>query len=240
MEQIILQAEERSVIGKEKCKKIRRDNFIPAIVYGKDIKSKNVQVNGKDFNKILTTQSGRNVIINLKIKTKSKEDDYTVMIADLQRDVFQKSILHVDFHKISLQDKVIVAVPIKLTGEAAGTKEGGMLDQVLWEIEVESFPLNIPKQIEANVSHLNIGDNIFVKELVPPENVVIKANPEDIVAVVHAPRAEEVPVVAAVPEGEEAAAAAVATTAAVPAPGAAKAEPEVIKKGKEVSPEEES
>lgn len=229
MEQLLLKAELREEKGKEKSKKLRFKDEIPCIVYGKGIDNITAKVLEKELQKALKTHAGANVIINLDIEG-YKEKELTVMISEIQRDVFQKKILHIDFHKISLDETVEVAIPVKLIGESLGVKEGGVLDHVLWEVDIEALPMQIPKEVELDISALAIGDSLHVRDIKFPEGVMPKAGADEVVVIIHAPKAEEVaaPVAA---EGEEGAAA----PPAVPAAGAeakTAAEPEVIKKGK--------
>lgn len=234
MEQVLLKAGKREEKGKEKCKKIRVKGNVPAIVYGKSVDSMPIAVTEKDFTKVLKTESGQNVIINLQID-ENKDKDFLVMVSEIQRDVFQKKILHVDFHKISLDEKVTVSIPVKLIGESLGVKEGGVLDHVLWQIEIETLPMQIPEHVEADISELKIGDSLHVKDIKFPEGVTTTAELEDAVVIIHHPKAEEVAAPVAAVEGEAEAVPAVAAAAAVAAPEAKAAGgggPEIIKKGK--------
>lgn len=234
MEQLLLKAELREEKGKEKSKKIRFSGNVPGIVYGRGMDNVMVRIPEIEVSKALKTHAGANVVINLNIDG-YKDKEVTVMISEIQRDVFQKKILHVDFHKISLDEKVEVSVPVKLIGDAIGVKEGGVLDHVMWEVEIEALPMQIPKEVELDISALAIGDSLHIKDIKFPEGVVSKADPEDSVVIIHAPKAEEVAEAAPAVEGEagaEGAPAAAATTTAPAAEVKTAAQPEVIKKGK--------
>ena len=233
MEQLLLKAELREGKGKEKSKKVRFAGEVPAVVYGRGMDNVTVRLPEIDIAKALKTDAGANVIINLNING-YKEKDVTVMISEIQRDVFQKKIIHVDFHKISLDEKVEVSVPVKLIGDAIGVKDGGVLDHVMWEIEIESLPMQIPQELELDISALAIGDSLQVKDIKFPEGVAPKADLEEAVVIIHHPKAEEAAAVAAPVEGEAPAEGA-APAAAAAAPAAevkTAAQPEVIKKGK--------
>lgn len=216
MRQTPLDVRKRIKGGKEFCKKIRRSGWIPGVLYGKGIKPILLEVDERQIEKILSSEFGQNVILNLKVAVNGFSESYLAMIADIQRDIFQKSMLHIDFHRISLDEMVRVRVPVELAGEVAGVKDGGTLEHVLWEVEVEALPLNLPEHIEVDISSLGIGSSFHVKDIVLPDGVKILGDLEEVVAILHPPKVVVV---------EEAA----------PAPAAPvrAAEPEVIKKGKE-------
>ncbi|MFH1454351.1 MAG: 50S ribosomal protein L25 [Armatimonadota bacterium] len=232
MQQLLLKVEKREGTGKEKSAKIRQNAEVPGVIYGKGFENLLVKIPERELARALKTGSGMNVIINLEIDGKL-DKDFLVMVSELQRDVFQKSILHVDFHKISLDQKVYVSVPVKLTGECPGVKEGGVVDHLLWQIDIEALPLKIPESIEADISGLAIGDALYIKDIKFPEGVEPKVEAEEAIVIIHAPKAEEVAVPAegeAIEgaEGEVAAAPVAATEEEKPKAS----EPEVIKKGK--------
>lgn len=232
MEQLLLKAELREEKGKEKSKKIRFFGNIPGIVYGRGMDNVMVKIPEIEVSKALKTHAGANIVINLNIDG-YKDKEVTVMISEIQRDVFQKKILHVDFHKISLDEKVEVSVPVKLIGDAIGIKEGGVLDHVMWEVEIEALPMQIPKELELDISAMAIGDSLQVKDIKFPEGVTPKADLDEAVVIIHHPKAEEVAAVAAPVEGEAGAEGAPAAVAAAPAAEVkTSVQPEIIKKGK--------
>lgn len=218
MKQVTLEANIREKKGKEYCKSQRRKGYIPAILYGRQSPSQMIEVPEKDFRKAISTHSGQNIIIELQMKGNGKGAQLA-MVADVQKDPLGTRILHVDFNKISLDTKVTVEVPVHIQGEPKGVKRGGILDHVLWSLEVESLPLSIPDEIVVNVAGLDFDESITIKDIVPPEGVAFLGEPDAVIAIVHPPRTvEEV-----TPAEEEAAAIAPAGTT----------QPEVIKKGKE-------
>ena len=165
-----------------------------------------------------------NVVINLRIKNdKDKKDRlHSCLIKQIQYHPVREDIIHVDFNEISLTEEIKVNVPVAAKGEPIGVKqEGGSLEHILWEIEVECLPMNIPQEIEVEVSKLNMNDSIHVKDIKFPAGVKVLTDPEAVVLSVVAPIKEEeiAPVEGA--EGEEL------------------QEPEVIKEKKEVLAEGE-
>jgi len=215
MKQVTLETTIREGIGKEHCKKLRQNALIPAVLYGKDTSPVTLTVPEREFKKILA--SGSNVLIELKIDQNGGAS-HLAMVTEIQKDPLGKKIHHVDFHKVSLDTKVSATIPIHIVGEPAGVKSGGgVLEHMLWEIDIETLPLSIPNNITVNVAHLGIDDSITVKDLNLPEIITVLNDPGEVIAIVHAPRTSEAA------EGEAA--------AGVVSPSAST--PEIIKKGKE-------
>ncbi|MCX5694384.1 MAG: 50S ribosomal protein L25 [Candidatus Omnitrophica bacterium] len=216
MEEILLEAELREGKGRAKAKDLRDSGYLPAVVYfhGKDAVS--VKVSRGALLKLVHQHRLESVIINLKIKDDKKAKGRPCLVKEVQYDPVKEDIIHVDFNEISLTETIKVNVPIQLKGEAIGVKqEGGSLEHLLWEIEVECLPTNIPKDVQVDISALKMGDAIHVKDIVFPDGVKPLNDPSAVVLHIVAPMKEEVPV----EEGVE---------------GEAAKEPEVIKEKKEV------
>lgn len=228
MQQISLQAKARTEKGKSSARKARGEGIVPAVIYGKNMDSIPLSIQISALEKALS-RGAAHKIVKLQIDRQGNSDEKLCVIHEIQKDTFGMRVLHVDFHHISMEEKITAKVPIRLHGEPQGAKAGGVLDHVLWEVEVEALPLNLPEKLEADVSSLGFHQAIHLKDLVLPEGVEILEDPEEIVAVVHPPRTEETPAVAAV-----AAEGAAATTTA-----ATSAQPEVISKGKKEEEEAE-
>jgi large subunit ribosomal protein L25 len=205
--------------GKNEARRLRASGRVPAVVYGAKKNTLVVSVDPKQISRILSSDSGHNTIFDLQVageKTKA-------MIVDWQFEPMKGKLLHIDLKRIAMDEKIRVMVPIHLVGEAAGVKQqGGILDQVLREVEVECLPADIPTHIDADVSELVFGTVTRVKDL--PHGGKLKFITDEDQAVAHITSVKEE--VAPTPE-------AVAEAAA-----AAPAEPEVIKKGKQEAEEE--
>lgn len=215
MEQIILEVEAREDSGRVKAKALRDKGFIPAVVYGEGKKSQSIKVANRALLQLLHEHGLENVVINLSLKDDKKQKDRSCLIKEIQYDPVKGNIIHVDFNEISLTKVLKVNVPVAAKGEPAGVKQdGGSLEHVLWEIEVECLPTDIPKEIEVDVSALKIGDAIHIKDIKFPANIKVLNSPDAVVLSVAAPI-----------KVEEVAAEAEAGTAQ---------EPEVIKEKKEV------
>ena len=220
MKTIELSVEKRSTIGKNEARRSRAGGRIPAVMYGAGKPNVPISVDRKALADLFREGASENAIFLLKLA--GSDQSRHAMIRELQRDPVSRKPLHIDFVRVLMDVKVTVEVPIEIVGVARGVKtDGGILDVVTREIEIECLPANIPGHIAVDVAELGIGDAIRVSDLPPIEGVRIVDNPEKVVVHVAHPTREEEPVVAAV-EG------------AVAEP----AEPEVLKKGKAVAEEE--
>ncbi len=200
MERVALAAKRRSDLGTGRVARLRRDGQIPGIVYGRGRDPVPVAVEAKALRAALHTQAGQNVLIDLAIANGDRGSQ-TVMVKELQRDIFVRNIIHVDFYTVDLAQKLEARVPITFIGQAAGIAEGGVFEVHLREIVVECLPTQIPEHIEVNVSELAIGDAIHVRALVVPSDVSVVTPPEEVVATVVLPKVvEEVTPAAATPE----------------------------------------
>ena len=189
MEKVILKAEARTGTGKRIAKDLRNKGLIPANVYKQGKAAMNLQISNDDLEKIIHTKAGENVIITLKISDGAK--DKTVLIKEIQREPIKDGILHVDFSEISLTDVLKVNVPLVSHGEPVGVKvDGGILEHVMRELQIECLPTDIPEKIEVDVAELKIGDSIFVKNIKVPEGVKVLNDPELIAMIVKAPKVE--------------------------------------------------
>lgn len=196
MKEINLKAIVRTEVGKEAVKKLRRQGLVPAVVY-KGKNSTNIKIAVKDFQEIIHTKAGENVIINLELEAADSAKDQkhqkskTTLIKEVQYHPVSADILHVDFNEISLTEAIKVKVPVVVKGEAQGVKDGGVLEHILWEVEVECLPTQIPENILVNVSALKIGDTVLVKDLSVPSGVKVLNDPETSIIALALPHLEK-------------------------------------------------
>lgn len=171
-----LAVEERKILGK-KIKALRRTGILPGNVYGKDIKSTAVQVQEKDFNKVYA-EVGETGLVDLELKDKT----LPVLIHNVAKD-FRSNILHADFYKVDLKEKIKAMVPVEAVGEPkAVTEKVGLLMQILSEVEVEALPEELPEKIEVNVEPLaQVDEQISVADLKAPQGVQIVTDPTQVV-----------------------------------------------------------
>jgi large subunit ribosomal protein L25 len=197
----ILLVENRTVTGK-KVNRLRNEGKVPANIFGKDFKSTAIQLDQKDFQKTLK-ESGETSLIDVKIGSET----HPALISNLQRDPKYDKIIHIDFHKVNLKEKITTMVPVELEGESPIAKSGeGLLLQTLNEIEVECLPTEIPSHIVIEAEGLTeIGQSVHVKDLKVAEKVEIKNDPEEVVVTVQtAEMKEEEPEPEVSPEDVEA------------------------------------
>jgi large subunit ribosomal protein L25 len=218
LEQNLLEAQTREAGSKNDARKVRRGGKIPAVVYGAGKDSLAISVDPRHVLRILHSETGHNTIFDLALGGERAK----AMIVDWQYEPIKGTLLHIDLKRIALDKVLKVSVPVILVGEAAGVKqEGGIMEQMLREVEIECLPADIPSHIDADVSQLTFGKVLRVSELPHSEKIKFITDANQPVAHVTSVK-EEV----------------VATPDAAAAEAAAPAEPEVIKKGKQETEEE--
>src|SRR5579864_4187591 len=174
------QVRDDSSRGKNEARRLRASGRVPAVVYGAKLPTMAISVDPKQITKILQSQSGHNTIFELQLNG----DKGQVMIVDWQYDPMKDKLLHIDLKRIAMDERIKVQVPVHLVGEAAGVKQqGGILDQVLREVEIECLPGDIPSHVDADVSELVFGKVLRVSDL--PFGANIKVLTEANQAVAH-------------------------------------------------------
>src|SRR5712691_7007928 len=221
-----LEATMRDSFGKNEARRIRAGGRVPAVLYGatKDVDSKDakpISVEPKALLRILHSESGANTLISLKL---AGENNARVLVKDYQLDPVTHQVLHADFYRIRMDRAIIVTIPVTVKGEPKGVKQqGGVLEFIRREIEIECLPGEIPEHVEIDVSDLMLHQGVRVREIATDAKWKPKSDPDMMLVHVIMPKAEEV----------AAPADAAAAAPAVPA------EPEVIKKGKKEEEEGE-
>jgi large subunit ribosomal protein L25 len=234
--QVKLKAEPRTVTGRSAARKLKARGIVPAIIYGAKDKAQPLQLSVRDINAMLSHASGENILVELEIA--GEKSNRTALVQEIQHSPVGGDVLHIDFHAVSMDEKIQAEVPLEPTGIANGVKNfGGLLEQSLRTLAVECLPRDLPDRLTVDVSALNIGDSIHVRDIQLPPGVAAKVQPELTAFSVLAPAVEEEPVVAEVeagagpevitekkPEGEAAAGAAPGKEKAA-APAAREKEP---------------
>jgi large subunit ribosomal protein L25 len=198
--------------NKNHARRVRREGLIPAVVYGAGKPSVAVTVDPRIITRILHSDSGHNTIFDLNVED---GESGKAMIVDWQNEPIKGHLLHIDFKRIAMNKAMRVSVPVQLIGTATGVKnQGGILNQVLHEVEIECLPADIPGHLDVDISELEINGSVHIKDLPHSDKLKFLGDENATVAHVTAMREEVVaePVVAAV------------------------AEPEVAKKGKQDAP----
>ena len=212
-----LVAEPRTGTGKSVTRKLRSAGRIPAVLYGRDRDSQALSIETRALDTLLhASGAGRNTLIDLQVSG----DTTTVMLKELQREPVDGGYMHADFHVIDLTQTVDVRVPLHFVGKAKGLDFGGIVDHPVREVELACLPGSIPEAIEVDVSPLEMGMSLHIRDLVLPEGVEVKSDGDLTIASCAAPRVvEEEEAAEAVAEGE--AAAEGAAPEGAPAEGAA-------------------
>jgi large subunit ribosomal protein L25 len=193
--QVKLKAEPRTNVGRSAVRKLKARGIIPAVIYGAKDKPQPLQLAARDINALMSHAAGENVLVELEIA--GEKSSRTALVQEVQHAPVGGDIRHVDFHAISMDDTIQAEVPLEPVGTANGVKNfGGLLEQSLRVLTLECLPRDLPDRITVDISQLNIGDSIHVRDIQLPSGVTAKV-PADLTAFsVLAPVVEEVPVVA--------------------------------------------
>src|SRR2546423_10898237 len=185
-------AERRDTTGRWAMRKLKQRGIIPAIVYGGKDKPQPLQISRRDINVLLSHAIGENILVELEIA--GEKGSRMAMIQEIQHSPVGGDVLHVDFHAISMDEKIEADVPLDPSGVANGVKNfGGLLEQSLRILEVECLPRDLPDKITVDVSGLNIGDSIHVRDIQLPAGVAAKTQPDPTAFSVVGPVGEEEP-----------------------------------------------
>ncbi|HEV8426215.1 MAG TPA: 50S ribosomal protein L25/general stress protein Ctc [Actinomycetes bacterium] len=195
-----LAAENRSEAGKGAARRLRASGRVPAVLYGHGTKPQHLSVDARQFGQALRTDAGVNVLISLEVG----RDQHLTLAKEIQRHPVKGTLIHVDFIQVRRGEKVHVQVPVHLVGEAPGVLEGGIVDQDLYQLNVEAEVTAVPEAVDADVSGLGIGDVLRVADLKAPDGAVILDDPEASVVSVVAPAVEAEPEAEEAEEGEAA------------------------------------
>ncbi|WP_101847142.1 50S ribosomal protein L25/general stress protein Ctc [Halobacillus sp. Marseille-P3879] len=158
---ITLKANQRKELKQSVTRELRNEGNVPGVVYGKDKEPVNVSVNSLELLKTVRDE-GKNAIISLDIDEGSTVN---VMLHEYQIDPLKDELIHADFYIVNMSEEMDVEVPVHLDGEAAGAKEGGVVQQPLYDLSIRAKPGDIPDEILVDISELNIGDSIMVSDL---------------------------------------------------------------------------
>ncbi|HET9317202.1 MAG TPA: 50S ribosomal protein L25, partial [Vicinamibacteria bacterium] len=213
MPEIVVSAEKRTEKGKNVNRRLRVSGRIPGVLYGGAKEPVPVAVSPKDISAVLRSASGENTLFDLDLGGTRRK----VILKEYQLEPLKGRLLHADFYEVALDKVLEVKVHVEVTGTPVGVKvQGGILDFVTRELEIECLPGDIPEKIVVDISHLELGKHLRVSDLKVSDKVDVLMEPDVVIVHVVQPRAEEVVAAAAPAE---------AATAE-----AASAEPEVIKK----------
>lgn len=187
MQRVVLQAEPRNIVGRG-VKSLRRQDLVPAVVYGHDFKALSIQVPMKELERVYA-EAGESTVVYLNVNGQ----DHPTIIHDIIRDALSDKFLHADFYKVRLDEKIHAKIQFNFIGESPAVKGlGGILVKNMSEIEVEGFPQDLPHQIDVNISKLaELKSHILVKDLAISNKLEVKVNLNSIVALIQEPISEE-------------------------------------------------
>jgi large subunit ribosomal protein L25 len=194
-----LTAAPRTVAGSRPAGRLRREGKVPAVMYGLDTETANVTVPSRELNHILAGESGANTLITLKLDG----EEHLALARQIQRHPTRGDLLHVDFIRVRRDVAVAAEIPVHLAGEPEGVRDGGILEQLVFTLSIEAKPEDIPPGVEADVSALNIGDQLRIADLRLPPGVAVQQEPDELVVQVIVPRVVEEPEAEEAEEGEE-------------------------------------
>jgi large subunit ribosomal protein L25 len=212
-ERVKLQVKERERRGSADARRLRREGYIPGVLYGRGKEPHAICVPERELRRVLTGQGGLHAILDVVLEGQTTA--HASILKDYQQDPIRGHISHIDLQEVRLDQPIQASVTVQLVGEPAGAKEGGVLSQVQREINVEALPMEIPEHVDLDVSGMAIGDTLRLADLAPMDGVTYLDNPEEtVLATVTLPtrveEPEEVPeegeelAEGEVPEGEEA------------------------------------
>ena len=181
-----LEVFKRESLGKQANKKYRKDGFVPAVIYGKNKENLNILIDPIKLKKLLKNEAGENTIIEMKLDKSDLKKN--VLLKDAHLDTLTSDPLHLDFYEITDGVDVKVSSPLLFEGKPEGVKNGGVIQTLSNEIKIKCLPTNIPNVIEINISDLNIGDTLRVKDIKPMDGIEILSNPESTIISILAPR----------------------------------------------------
>lgn len=176
-----LKAEERARTGSGVLKQMRREGFIPSVIYGGGTENKNVKVHAKTMTDMLKNAASDSILVNLDVEGSGTQ---LAFLQDVQHNAISGEIVHVDFLAVSEKTSITANLPIELVGEPEGVKAGGILEHMLHSLEVSCLPKDLPENIEANVSALEIGDALHIGQIELPEGVTPTLGEDVVVAIV--------------------------------------------------------
>jgi large subunit ribosomal protein L25 len=171
-QQVKLKAQKRTVIGRNAIKKIKKEGLVPGVIYGSQAEPMALQVEARALTSVLAHALSEHVLVELEIVDGSQSNSRLALIQEVQHHPLKRQLLHVDFHAVSATEKITSEVPIEAVGDALGVRTfGGLLEYSLRTLEVECFPQDLPEIVRIDVTNLNIGEALHVRDIPLPSGV---------------------------------------------------------------------
>jgi len=192
MEERFIEAWEREDKGKGASRRLRRENKVPGILYGPNIQPVMLTLNGRDIERIMKSAERESAILfDMRLHSNGKKQDKKVMFKEIQVDPIKDMPLHVDFYEIAMDKEITVEIPIKLINTPVGVTKGGILEHITRELTISCLPDKLTDVLEVDVSNLDIGDSIHIRDIKFPEGIKPEEETDVTIAVVVAPTGEE-------------------------------------------------
>lgn len=202
--QVKLIARPRTESGRNGVKTVRARGGVPAVIYGARTAPSNLEVVRRDIEGILSHSVGENILVDLEIQDGSKVTNQLTLIQEVQHHPIRRQILHVDFHAVSMTDKIHAEIAVEPFGESDGVKNfGGLLEQNMRSLSISCLPQNLPEIIKVDITALKVGDSLHVRDLVLPEGVEVNDDADLTVFIVAEPKVAEAAPAAAAAKGPE-------------------------------------
>jgi large subunit ribosomal protein L25 len=204
-QQVKLKAEKRTVVGRNAIKKIKAQGLVPGVIYGSQAEPMPLQVEARALTNVLAHALSEHVLVELEIADGSQSTNRLALIQEVQHHPLRRALLHVDFHAVSATEKITSEVPIEAVGDALGVRTfGGLLEHSLRTLEVECFPQDLPEIVRIDVTNLNIGESLHVRDIPLPSGVESLTDADlTVVSVVASRVGEEVTEAAETPAAPE-------------------------------------
>jgi large subunit ribosomal protein L25 len=171
-QQVKLKAQKRTLVGRNAVKKIKEEGLVPGVIYGSQEEPMTLQIDARDLTTVLAHASSEHVLVELEIVDGSQSTHRLALIQEVQHHPLKRALVHVDFHAVSATEKITSEVPIEAVGEALGVRTfGGLLEYSLRTLEVECYPQDLPDIVRIDVSNLNIGESLHVRDIQLPAGV---------------------------------------------------------------------
>ena len=199
--QLKISAQPRSEAGRNAVKSLKRAGLVPAVIYGAKTPAQNLKLNERELSRLLGHATSESVLVDVQIEGSGST---TALISEVQHHPVTGAVLHVDLHAVAMDELFTAEVAVETTGEAAGVKTGGgVLEVILRMLEIECLPGDLPEMITVDVSGLNIGDSVHVRDLTLPKGVTVLNDADLTVVSVAPPTVEEAATPSTAPEGAQ-------------------------------------
>jgi large subunit ribosomal protein L25 len=191
LELIELKTNVRTITGNGPARRLRQKGQIPAVLYGPGTESVLLSVNISDIDRILKKGRIGQVLLNLVIPNNGETSTKTVMVKELQHHPVSRNYLHIDFYEVAMDRKIMVNIPVTTTGKAKGVENGGILQIIRRELEVQCFPLDVPESIEIDITDLDVGDSIHLGDISRQSKIEFLDDENFTVVTIVSPKIEE-------------------------------------------------